>query len=71
LIFPGKTEFGPEEDAHVVGDCVKVFILVFHNWLFSEHKYKIFEGKKEANYMLNTLDHVEENPLSNRIRNSP
>lgn len=27
LIFPGKTEFGPEEDAHVVGDCVKVFIL--------------------------------------------
>jgi len=31
LIFPGKTEFGAEEDAHVVGDCVKVFILGFLN----------------------------------------
>jgi len=61
LIFPGKTEFGPEEDAHVVGDCVKVFILVFHHWLFNEHKYL---KNKEANYMLNT-NHGQENPLSN------
>lgn len=24
LSFLGKTEFAPDEDAHVVGDCVKV-----------------------------------------------
>lgn len=28
LIFPGKNEFASDEDAHVVGDCVKVFILI-------------------------------------------
>ena len=26
LLFLGKTEFGPDEDAHVVGDCVKVIV---------------------------------------------
>lgn len=30
LLFLGKTEFGSDEDAHVVGDCVKVICLV--NW---------------------------------------
>lgn len=24
----GKTEFGPDEDAHVVGDCVKVHVSI-------------------------------------------
>lgn len=26
LTVLGKTEFGPNEDAHVVGDCVKVLV---------------------------------------------
>lgn len=25
-MFEGKTEFGPGEDAHVIGDCVKVMV---------------------------------------------
>lgn len=28
LILPGKVEFDAEEDSHVVGDCVKVSMLV-------------------------------------------
>lgn len=28
FIFSGKVEFDAEEDAHVVGDCVKVLMLV-------------------------------------------
>jgi hypothetical protein len=24
LFFLGKNEFSPEEDAHVIGDCIKV-----------------------------------------------
>lgn len=24
LLFSGKIEFDPDEDAHIVGDCVKV-----------------------------------------------
>jgi hypothetical protein len=28
FIFSGKVEFDAEEDAHVVGDCVKVLTLV-------------------------------------------
>jgi hypothetical protein len=29
-IVPGRNEFAPEEDAHVVGDCVKVvYLFVF------------------------------------------
>ena len=24
LSIPGRTEFAPEEDAHVIGDCIKV-----------------------------------------------
>jgi hypothetical protein len=28
LIFSGKVEFDADEDAHVVGDCVKVLILI-------------------------------------------
>jgi hypothetical protein len=27
LLFLGKTEFDPDEDAHVVGDCVKVIVV--------------------------------------------
>lgn len=27
LLFLGKTEFGPDEDAHVVGDCIKVIVV--------------------------------------------
>jgi len=27
FIFSGKVEFDAEEDAHVVGDCVKVLML--------------------------------------------
>lgn len=27
LLILGKTEFGPDEDAHVVGDCIKVVVV--------------------------------------------
>lgn len=27
LLLLGKTEFGPDEDAHVVGDCIKVVVV--------------------------------------------
>lgn len=26
ICFLGKNEFSPEEDAHVIGDCIKVYI---------------------------------------------
>lgn len=26
LLFVGKTEFSADEDAHVIGDCVKVLV---------------------------------------------
>lgn len=29
FLFLGKTEFSPDEDAHVVGDCIKVLFMLF------------------------------------------
>lgn len=29
LLIPGKTEFDSDEDAHIVGDCVKVLVTDF------------------------------------------
>lgn len=33
LSIPGRIEFAPEEDAHVVGDCVKVTFCNYHHVL--------------------------------------
>lgn len=33
LSIPGRIEFAPEEDAHVVGDCVKVTFCNYHDAL--------------------------------------
>lgn len=37
LLFLGKTEFAPDEDAHVVGDCVKV--IADYSMLFMAIKF--------------------------------
>ena len=51
LIFAGKTEFGSEEDAHVVGDCVKVLYISFNEYVKNEtplsYGYHSLEGAFE------------------------
>lgn len=31
VLFLGKSDFGEEEDAHVIGDCVKVLVCIYSN----------------------------------------
>lgn len=49
LIFSGKVEFDAEEDAHVVGDCVKVLMLVL---IIVKSKDTRFDNRKTYSLLI-------------------